>query len=249
MQMVEDKQFSKLIEYKKYKDLFDVKSVEFWAAILGSICISTIVIHAIEGNEIDNINTLFIALTKDIAVALISFLGFTVSGLAILTGVISRKEVQAVANAKKLINLEKILMSFYLLGIVIAVTIIGLICAFIMSTCNMRYSLKGVRFLAFIFSYLIIFILFYSVKLIGNSLEIFFIVNSTQEQNVVKVDEARQIYDSYRLAALERVYFLSNPVSVESYKKTLADRIKSMNDESMKYALKELYRQHFKDNI
>lgn len=247
--MVKDRQFNKLIKYQKYKDLIDVTSLEFWTAILGAVLISLLVLYAVDENEIGNINALFTALTKDIAISLISFLGFTVSGLAILTGVISKKEVQAVVNADKLENLEKILMSFYLLGIVIAVTIVGLICAFIMSVCDIQYSLRTVCLLTFIFAYLIIFILFYAVKLIGNSLEIFFIVNSTQKRDNVKSDEIEQIYNAYRLAALEKRYLLSNTDDLEPYKKTIADRINNLNDGPLKNALKESYKKHFMDDI
>ena len=64
-------------------------------------CISRGFVFSTRNNTLENINILISALTKDIAVALISFLGFTVSGLAILTGVISKKEVQTVMRARK----------------------------------------------------------------------------------------------------------------------------------------------------
>ena len=178
--MINDAQFKKFVTYKKYVDVFDFKTIECKAALFGALALTAISYFSALDNTLENVNMLISALTKDVGVALISFLGFTVSGLAILTGVISKKEVQAVARANKIEVLERILLSFYLLGLVTAVTIVGLFCCYILGISNAAFLLKHFIVLVFIFSYLVVFILFYAVKLIGNSLEIFFIVNSIQ---------------------------------------------------------------------
>ena len=50
--------------------------------------------------------------------ALIGFLGFIVTGLTILTGAISSKVVKHLQDRNKMLPLEKILLSFYLLGLI-----------------------------------------------------------------------------------------------------------------------------------
>ena len=59
--------------------------------------------------------------------ALIGFLGFIVTGLAILTGAISSKVVKHLQDRNKMLPLEKILLSFYLLGLISAFEILFII--------------------------------------------------------------------------------------------------------------------------
>lgn len=59
-----------------------------------------------------------------IGFAMIGFLGFVVTGLAILTGAISSKIVKRLQVRKKLDALERILLSFYLLESVCAMVIL-----------------------------------------------------------------------------------------------------------------------------
>ena len=203
--MIKDISFNKIIKYKKYKDLYDRKTIEVKAALMGACLISILIIICIYDNTLDNINNIFSALTKDIAIALIGFLGFTVAGLAILTGVISKKEVMIISQRNKVEVLERILLSFYLLGITTAVAIVGLFSFFIISSSNLNYYIVEVAIITFILSYIIIFIIFYAVKLIGNCLEIFFIVNGSLLSYENKGVNVKELYNSYRLTALETV--------------------------------------------
>jgi hypothetical protein len=63
----------------------------------------------------------------NIGMALIGFLGFIVTGLAILTGAISSKVVKHLQDRNKMLPLEKILLSFYLLGLISAFEILFII--------------------------------------------------------------------------------------------------------------------------
>ena len=242
--MIKDAQFNKFIKYKKYVDVFDFASIECKIALISAIALAGVSYFSTRNNTLENINILISALTKDIAVALISFLGFTVSGLAILTGVISKKEVQTVMLARKIEHLEKILLSFYLLGLVTAITVVGLICCFIFGVNDSVFSERSFIVLVFVFSYLVVFVLFYAVKLIGNCLEIFFIVNSGDERN--NENEVMQCYDSYRITALERV--LIPPLGKEGYelyKGTIEEQIANNKNVGEKIELEKIYAHHF----
>lgn len=166
--MIEDTSINKIKYYKKYKDIYDRTSLECNIAFFGAIVIVVLLYFSVSSNEISNINNLFCVLTKDIAVALIGFLGFTVAGLAILTGVISNKIVHKISETNKNDNLEKILLSFYFLGLVTGFTIICLFALYIMSVSNLPINISKVIAAGFVFSYLVIFIIFYAIKLIGN---------------------------------------------------------------------------------
>lgn len=244
--IIRDATLKKFIKYRKIKDLFDLSSIEFWSSFIGAIGMCLLMYVTVKTNTTENINTIFCSLTKDIAVALIGFLGFTVTGLAILTGVISKKEVQAIGKLNKLEHLEKILLSFYLLGLVTAVTIIGLLATFLMSMSIYPIHIKSVFIITFVFSYLIIFILFYAVKLIGNSLEIFFIVNSAEEEKQKPYDNLKNEYNSYRITALEYVCLTKlGKDGLNKYQEILKKQIEDNDNLEKKMTLEKIYNEHF----
>lgn len=115
-----------------------------------------------------------------IGFAMIGFLGFVVTGLAILTGAISSKIVKRLQVRKKLDALERILLSFYLLE----------------SVCAMA-----------IYSYFTFFSIFYAVKLIGNCLELFILINEMEivESERGRSDNLERRYYEYRVMALEKL--------------------------------------------
>ena len=242
--MIKDTSFEKIKKYRKISDCFDRSSLECNIAFYGAFLFCVILYVMIKNSEISSINNMFVTMTKDVSIALIGFLGFTVSGLAILTGVISQKVVQKISQVNKRERLEKILLSFYLLGIVIAFTILGLLFAYIFSLSDLYYNIGVVLILAFIFAYLVIFILFYSVKLIGNCLEIFFIVNSDEE--IGESNSLKQIYNAYRLTALESVCLKHvGADGVNEYKRIVKEEV----DLSTKHKedLLDMYKEHFNE--
>lgn len=76
-------------------------------------------------------------------------------------------------------------------------------------------------------SYFITFFIFYAVKLIGNCLELFYIIsnmqiiNDMQESSIVDI---KQKYNNYRIMALEKVVLTNKLISIDHY----ADEIKTM---------------------
>ena len=99
-----------------------------------------------------------------------------------------------------------------------------------------------------ILSYLIIFILFYSVKLIGNCLELFYIVNGYESLDEEKTDY-KAIYNNYRITAIEKVN-LSNTTKekVNEYKEVVKQLIETDNrsEEEIKVLL-EMHKSQFGD--
>ena len=245
--MVKDSSFDKVRKFNKFKDCIDTTALECNLAFWGAISFVFILYFSINNNEIDVVNSIFITLTKDIAIALIGFLGFTVSGLAILTGVISQKVVQKVISTNKKDHLEKILLSFYFLGIVIGVVIVGLFLLYLISSSSLDFDIRWVIAIALIFSYFVIFIIFYSVKLIGNCLEIFFIVNEA-EPELKKNADVNQLYNSYKLMALEKVCLERMDLeAVKEYCSTIQELIDASIPEEQE-ELKKRFEEHFNTN-
>lgn len=245
--MVKDSSFEKVRKFNKFKDCVDINTLECNLAFWSAIVFVFILYFSISNNTIDVVNSIFITLTKDVAIALIGFLGFTVSGLAILTGVISQKVVQKVISVNKKEHLEKILLSFYFLGIIIGIVIIGLFLLYLISSSSLDYEIKWVITVAFIFSYFVVFIIFYSVKLIGNCLEIFFIVNEA-EPELKKNTDVNQLYNSYKLMALEKVCLERMDLeAVKEYCTTIQELIDSNPEDQEE--LKKRFEEHFNLNM
>ena len=225
MKKIKDTSFSKIIIYKKYKDLYDFSSIECRVALFVMAILDIIFIISLRQSDTDIMVSDYISYLDTIGMALIGFLGFIVTGLAILTGAISSTVVKKLQERNKIQALEKILLSFYLLGLASA-SVIGL--TFIIHFTNiLPYNSVwqiNIMILSFI-SYFVVFSIFYAVKLIGNCLELFYIISNIQiihdqkkstASTATKVD-IKQKYNNYRLIALEKAVLIHNQISPERY--------------------------------
>ena len=218
MKKVKDSSYKKLFELEKYKDLYDFSSLECRIAVIGVILLDIVFAVCSFSVGVDETVIKAVSLLDDIGIALIGYIGFTVSALAILTGAISSKVVNIIKTRNKMVVLERILLSFYLMGIVCAaVVLVALILHFIVEipvASIFIINLIGISIL----SYFIIFILFYSVKLIGNCLELFYIVNGYELLDEEKTDY-KAIYNNYRITAIEKVNLSNTSIEkVNEYK-------------------------------
>ena len=94
--------------------------------------------------------------------------------------------------------------------------------------------------------YIDTYIVFYAIRLIGNCLEVFFIVNSIDEEAKINIPHrsAREIYDGYRITALEAVCLKHlGREGFEEYSRIVKEQV----NESIDYAdeLKQMYEIHF----
>lgn len=224
-----DTSFLKLFKLKKYKDLIDFRSIECIIAII-SVGIINIVFYIINNYlDLDTFVDEAISFVDNIGIALIGFLGFIVTGLAILTGAISSKVVKRLQDRDKMENLEKILLSFYLLGILSAFDILCII--FLHFICMIPTpSIFAINIIIIsILTYLTVFIIFYAVKLIGNCLELFYILNSMQ---IIENDtiDFKNKYNNYRFTALEKMVLSNTSLEyIENYRDIIIDLINMDN--------------------
>ena len=146
-------------------------------------------------------------------------------------------------------SLERILLSFYLIGIISAfLAIIAFILHFIVIV--PIYSIWFVDIILLsLLSYFIVFTIFYAVKLIGNCLELFYIINSMQLTNDLPIDYKAK-YNNYRITALEKVELSVTSISqVQKYKQTVKKLIEN-DDISMeeRQILLRMHKEHFKSD-
>jgi len=205
---------NKLIKYKKYLDIINFKTSEVIATIIFSslfTCLFSIISMEI---NINDLNKIIQDVTKDIGISMIGFLGFIISGLAILTSSISNKIMNIINKNKKIDIIEKILLSFYLLGIITGSVILLSFFIYIGSYSNIKFCLYLFIGLTFLLTYLVFFIIFYSISLIGNCIEIFKIINLVDTDRVSTKNDSDEnddyLFLSFRMTALESIVFSHN---------------------------------------
>lgn len=98
---IKDSSFKKLREMHKYKDVFDCSSLECRIAIIVTLILDILFAICSYYMGIDSIVNECVALFDSISISLIGFLGFIVTGLAILTGAISSKVVKKLQDRKR----------------------------------------------------------------------------------------------------------------------------------------------------
>lgn len=175
--MIKDHIFTEFKESKKWKELFKTDSLETICSVIISCIVTAIISIIFKTSNIEDINNLIRALTKDIALALLSLLGFLVTALAILLSGINSDIMNIITQRKKDGTLNNIFLSFYFEGLLIVFSVIFLIISYIISYINIPLNIFSI-ILIFLFSYIICFILFFSVGLLGNCITIFRIINN-----------------------------------------------------------------------
>ena len=140
-----------------------------------------------------------------------------------------RSVVKHLQERNKMKPLEKILLSFYLLGLISAFEILFII--FLHFICLIPIpSIKIIDIIILsILTYMTVFIIFYAVKLIGNCLELFYILNNMQIIDEVFVDH-KDKYNKYRIIALEKIVLSkTNLDTIKEYEDLISDLIRNDN--------------------
>lgn len=231
---------------KKYQDIYDFSSLGCRVALISSILLDIIFIICACHIGLDNTVGKCIEMLDNIGISLIGFLGFIVTGLAILTGAISSKVVKRFQDGNKMTALERILLSFYLIGIISAFLDIT---AFILHFVAI-IPIHSIWFIDIVLlSFLSYFTIFYAVQLIGNCLELFYIINSMQLSDENPIDYKAK-YNNYRITALEKVELSVTSIGqVQNYKQTVKELIE--NDDiplEERQILLRMHKEHFRNN-
>ncbi len=249
MKKINDTSFQKIFTLKKYQDLYDFSSLECRIALITTLLLNFTFVICAHYIGLDNTVGKYIELLDNIGISLIGFLGFIVTGLAILTGAISSKVVKRFQDGNKMVALERILLSFYLIGIISAfLVIVAFVLHFIVIIPIHSIWFINIILLSLL-SYFIIFTIFYAVKLIGNCLELFYIINSMQMSDDPPIDYKTR-YNNYRITALEKVELSVTSISqVQNYKQTVKELIEN-DDISLedRMILLKMHKEHFRKN-
>ena len=257
---IKDPIFNEFIENKKWRELYNVRSLEFIIASISSIFITFLVWNILKYSHIEDINNLLRSFTKDIAIALFGLMGFLITGLAILLSGISSDVMNIIENRKKEKSINSIFLGFYFEGFLIGILIVLLLILYAVSYLNCELNLTFSIIMCFILSYLVIFVIMYSVGLIGNCVSIFRIVNkysttdNSNKKESYKLSEKDELtFNSLKIMALEYVLIISPNNTEEnkfvSYITILESLINTtIEDELMKKRILMYFNEIYKNN-
>lgn len=249
MKKINDTSFQKIFTLKKYQDIYDFSSLECRVSLIITAFLDIIFVICARYIGLDNTVLKFTEMLNNVGIALIGFLGFIVTGLAILTGAISSKVVKRFQDGNKMDALERILLSFYLIGLISAFLVISAFVIHFIVVIPISSIVVIDIILLSLLSYFTVFTIFYAVKLIGNCLELFYIINSIQLTDNIPIDYKAR-YNNYRITALEKVELSVTSLSqVQNYKQTVKKLIENddMPSEERQILLK-MHKEHFKNN-
>lgn len=157
----------------KWKELF--KEKEAVVSLILSV-IATISLYLVCGQTFGTkFNELIRNISIDVSMALIGLLGFTISGLAIFTGTITNKLVKSIDDDEKGNHIINILYSFYFIGGIDACEIIVLIIIYLLSYIDKPFYVSVTYIVFFVTIYLFLFIILYSVSLLGTCINLFLV--------------------------------------------------------------------------
>lgn len=249
---MKDTSFKKLISLGKFKDLIDYKGLEVPISVFATLFVEIILLI---WNRHETLNKILSALDSTITgigFAMIGFLGFVVTGLAILTGAISSKIVKRLKVRKKMNALERILLSFYLLGFVCAMVILCSLIFHLFILLPLDTCLIVIIIVVAIYSYFTCFAIFYAVKLIGNCLELFLLINEMEivESGMNRSEQIEKRYYEYRIMALEKLNLSKgSEVKLADYQQTILQLINDDDtDKDTKALFFSMLNKQFKDD-
>lgn len=228
---IKDPIFEEFIKSKKWKELYNLKALETVAAGISAIIITILCSYIFIYSPIDDINSLLRSISKDIAIALFGLMGFLITGLAILLSGISSKVMNIIIKRGKEESINKIFLGFYFEGLLIGILIVALFILYIISFLDIELNAIFSNLMIFMFSYLVVFTIFYSVGLIGNCISIFRIVNNYSDEkdkedkgdkedseNCILNEKDKLVFNELKIMALENILII-NSKNIEEEKR------------------------------
>lgn len=164
--------------YKNKKNpLIDFTKFEVIFSVVFIIIISIILQVILKNNNADSITEIIQNILLGAGFALISLLGFIITGLSVLTSSIGYDFISELRKSSKYELIKSILFSFYYIGFIIGLTILLSLIFYIIMSIEIPINNIALCVFGAIYSYLFSFSVLYSVSLLGTCLSIFLIKN------------------------------------------------------------------------
>lgn len=175
--------------YSLLKNNFSIKSVFCSPEFRISICLSLfsiILFKAIYTNTgITEFKEMISSSSLSISMAFIGMLGFTISGLAIMSGTIGNKVIELMNDRDHIDNLIGVLFSFYYLGTLLVVSVVMFLVIYFISFLNIYISQNYFLLISTIVIFIFLYTILTGVSLLGTCINMF-VLNykfSTEQDN------------------------------------------------------------------
>jgi len=159
-----------LLATKKYTDLFWSK--EAFLNFILTVFISSLLMKSAMYSELEAISLVNSIIPVFIG-GLLTILGLSLSGLAIVTATLGDKFLTTIIKAKKLDSLFSIIFNFYFAGFIIGLTVVILTISYVLLSFKTDFSLPTYFIFSFISIYLVFFSVIYSIMLLGTCIRLF----------------------------------------------------------------------------
>ena len=163
-----------LCKTKKYKELYCCTAGH--ASILLAL-ISTFIFNLFYSLRYEEFLVVIPPLLLTLVSGFLGLLGFLITGLALLLGMVTNKIIYEFEKKEKVHNFVGILFSFYFEGVIIGVTLINLMLLYLIFYCLSPFIVEKYAFLivSFVTSYSVSFSILYAIGLLGTSINMFFV--------------------------------------------------------------------------
>lgn len=123
--------------------------------------------------EFENLLSLVKTILTFAGAGLFSLLGFTIGGLAIVTGTISKEVIDNIRENSKLDSLMSVIFNFYFCGVVVGFSIFLCSIVYLILYIQSTFSMLVFLIITFVTTYFVVFCVIYTVMLLGTCIRIF----------------------------------------------------------------------------
>ncbi len=197
-----------LKKYRRWKDFFKLDEPEVKISIFLTIIVICTISYFEVYQNFHDYEEIVTNIVLELIASMIGLIGISLSGVAIITGLFSQKNVEIIEKRNGEGTFEKIMSSFLLLSISCAIYAFVLMIILIALYSNKPIANEYVFFVIFaVITYLGMFNIFYTVSLVGNCIRIFSIRNKydkIREKDFFNV--ANEIRIDYILTSIKEKY-------------------------------------------
>ncbi|PEK04754.1 hypothetical protein [Bacillus wiedmannii] len=179
--------FNLLFVTKKYRDMYKSKEavITFLLTVITVYSFTLTLTH--ETDMVSNITNVFSkqeyyvetvvepvrSLLLGVAGGFFSLLGFSIGGLAILTGTIDNATISNLRKKGKIDHFMSVIFNFYFAGALTGLSIILCLLTYAASFTKIQFNFGAFLIGGFVITYLIFFSIIYSVMLLGTCIRLF----------------------------------------------------------------------------
>lgn len=225
---------------KKWKDYINYKEDENKIALIMAVAICVILNICKFYECFNQYSDLIENILLGIATGALSIIGLALSGVSIIIGLFSRKQIMLIEKHNGEGSFEKIMSSFLFLAFNCANMLIICIVLLIVLKSNLVLARKSILYLiTFFLVYFIVYNVFYAVSLVGNCIRIFKI------RNIYDVITEKEFMDEANEIRIDLIYStLLNKynISQDEFMAELENAVKDSNVKSKKELIDYYYK-------